>query len=92
MNELKPIYCFVLKEKDKPLDFTCFQLQIDQNLNCEVLVIASKRENARVEAWREMGCDEQKGCRQRVAVILSHPALLSLRETVQIPDLHPCHK
>lgn len=92
MNELKPIYCFVLKEKDKPLDFTCFQLQIDQNLNCEVLVIASKRENARVELWRERGCDEQKSWRQRVAVILSHPALLSLTETVQIPDLHPCYK
>lgn len=92
MNELKPIYCFVLKEKDKTLDFTCFQLQIDQNLNCEVLVISSKRENARVEPWRERGCDEQKGCRQRAAAILSHPALLSLRETVQIPDLHPSHR
>lgn len=80
MNELKPIYCFVLKEKDKRLDFTGFQLQIDQNLNCEVLVIASKRENARVEAWGERGCDEQKGCRQRVAVSYSFTSCTALSE------------
>lgn len=92
MNEVEPICCFVSKEKDKRRDFTCFQLQIDQNLNCEIQVLASKTENARTEPWRERDCDEQKGCRQRVTAILLHPTPLSLRETVQIPDLHPCHK
>lgn len=87
MNELEPIYCFLSKEKDKPQDFTCFQLQIDQNLNCEVLVLASKAENARAEPWREKDRDEQKGYRLRVTAILSHPP-----PRVQIPDLHPCHK
>lgn len=60
MNELEPIYCFVSKEKDKPQDFSCFQLQIDQNLNCEVHVLVSLTENARDEPWRERDRDEQK--------------------------------
>lgn len=92
MNEVEPIYCFVSKEKDKCWDFTCFQLHIDQNLNCEVHVLSSKTENARAEPWRERDHDEPKGCRRRVTAIPSHPPLLSLKETVQIPDLHPCHK
>jgi len=61
MNDVEPIYCFVSKEKDKPQDFICFQLQTDQNLNCEVHALASKTENARAELWRERDRDEQKG-------------------------------
>lgn len=87
MNELEPIYCFVSKEKDTLQDFTCLQLQIDQNLNCEVHVLASKAENARAEPWREKDHGQQKGYRMKVAAILSHPP-----PHAQIPDLHPCHK
>lgn len=74
------LFC-IKRKKDKPQDFTCFQLQIDQNLNCEVQVLPSKTKNARVDPWREGDSDERKGCRQRVSAILSCPPLLSLRET-----------
>lgn len=89
MNEVKPIYYFVSKENDKPQDFTCFQLQSDHNLNCEVHVLASKAENTRAESWREKDRDEQKGFRQSVTAIPSYSLLTG---TVQIADLQPCNK
>lgn len=52
MNEVEPIYCFVSKGKDKPQDFTCFQLKSDQNLNCEVQVLVFRTENARIDPGR----------------------------------------
>lgn len=77
MNEVEPIYCFVSEEKDKPQDFTCFQLTTDQNLNCEVQVLVFRTENARIDAGRERNGGEQKDCMLGVSGIVTDRPLLS---------------
>lgn len=76
MNEVQPIYCFLSREKDKLQHFTCFQLETNQNLNCEVQVLVCRTENARVDPGRERNSGEQKGCMPGVsAIVTGHPLL-----------------
>lgn len=76
MNEVQPIYCFLSREKDKLQHFTCFQLETNQNLNCEVQVLVCRTENARVDPGRERNSGEQKGCMLGVsAIVTGHPLL-----------------